>query len=68
MGKKAVLLEFWFVGFLLGIFAWYMKEPALKFIENIGLTEGLSEGILAGFVGSGVMVLIVLAWSSLSSS
>ena len=68
MGRKAVLIGFWILGFVFGEVAWYMKTPILLAIENIGLSADASQALLAGFFGSIVMVLAVLAWSFLSSS
>ena len=68
MGKKAVLAGFWIVGFALGAAAWYLKTPALQFVESIGLSGQIGEALLAGLFGSMVMVLTVLTWSFLSPS
>jgi len=68
LGRKAVLIGFWILGFVFGEVAWYMKTPILLAIENIGLSADASQALLAGFFGSIVMVLAVLAWSFLSSS
>ena len=68
MGRKAVLVAFWIVGFVFGEVAWYMKSPVLQAIENLGITAEASQALLAGFFGSVIMVLGVLAWSFLSSS
>jgi len=68
LGRKATLLGFWIVGFVLGGFAWIVKTPVLSFIEGIGLSSDASQALIAGLFGSIVMVLSVLAWSFLSSS
>jgi hypothetical protein len=68
MGRKAALLGFWIVGFMLGAFAWLVKTPVLSFVQSIGLSSDASQALIAGFFGSVVMVLSVLAWSFLSSS
>jgi hypothetical protein len=68
MGRKAVIIAFWILGFAFGEVAWYMKTPVLQTIENLGISADASQALLAGFFGSVVMVLAVLAWSFLSSS
>ena len=68
MGRKAVLIGFWVVGFVFGEAAWYLKTPILQAVENLGLSADASQALLAGFFGSVVMVLAVLAWSFLSST
>jgi hypothetical protein len=68
LGRKAALFGFWIVGFTLGALAWMVKTPVLNFVQSIGLSSDASEALVAGFFGSVVMVLSVLAWSFLSSS
>jgi len=68
LGRKAALLGFWIVGWVLGAFAWMVKTPVLSFVQSIGLSSDASQALIAGFFGSVVMVLSVLAWSFLSSS
>ena len=68
MGRKAVLIGFWIVGFVFGEVAWFMKTPILQAIENFGIAADVSQALLAGFFGSMLMVLAVLAWSFLSAS
>jgi len=68
LGRKTVLIGFCFLGFIFGEVAWYMKTPVIQTIENLGISTEASQALLAGFFGSIVMVLAVLAWSFLSSS
>ena len=68
MGRKAVLLGFWIVGFVLGEIAWFLKTPMLQAIENLGLSADTGQALIAGLFGSIVMVLAVLVWSFLSSN
>jgi len=68
MGRKAVLLGFWLVGFIFGEVAWFMKTPVVQAIENLGLSADATQALMAGLFGSVVMVLSVLVWSFLSSS
>jgi hypothetical protein len=68
LGRKAALLGFWIVGWLLGAFAWTVKTPVLSLIQGIGLSSDVSQALIAGLFGSVVMVLSVLVWSFLSSS
>lgn len=58
---------FWIGGYALGAFAWLVKTPLIQFVENLGLSADLTQGIMAGLFGSTVMVLAVLVWSFLSS-
>lgn len=68
MGRKAVLVGFWVVGFVFGEFAWFMRTPMVQAIENLGLSADATQALMSGLFGSVVMVLGVLAWSFLSSS
>ena len=68
MGRKGVLIGFWIMGFIFGEAAWFLRTPILQGVENLGLGTEASQALLAGFFGSVVMVLAVLAWSFLSSS
>jgi len=68
MGRKAVLIAFWIIGFIFGEAAWALKTPVLQTIENLGIGAETSQALLAGLFGSAVMVLAVLAWSFLSST
>jgi hypothetical protein len=68
MGRKVVLLSFWLVGYVLGMFAWFVRVPVLQFIESIGLNANTAEALIAGLFGSGMMLVAVLLWSFLSSS
>ena len=68
MGRKAVLLGFWIVGFVFGEVAWFMKTPVVEAIQNMGLSADATQALISGLFGSVVMVLAVLAWSFLSSS
>jgi len=68
LGRKAALLGFWMVGFVLGGFAWLVKTPVLNFVQSIGLSSDASQALIAGLFGSMVMVVSVLVWSFLSSS
>jgi len=68
VGRKAVLLGFWIVGFVFGEVAWFMKTPVVEAIQNMGLSADATQALISGLFGSVVMVLAVLAWSFLSSS
>jgi len=56
------------LGYALGGFAWLVKTPLIQFIESLGFSSDLTQGLIAGLFGSSVMVLAVLTWSFLSSS
>ena len=68
MGRKATLLGFWIVGYVFGFVAWEGKDPAMRFVEGLGITASTAEALLAGLFGSSVMVLTVLIWSFFASS
>jgi hypothetical protein len=68
MGRKSALVGFWIVGYALGFFAWTMRAPVLRLIENVGLSAQTGEAIVAGLFGSTVMVIAVLLWSFFSAS
>jgi hypothetical protein len=68
LSKFWVLGTFWLVGFTIGIIAWFSRAPFVLFFENFGLTEQLSQAMIAGFFGSIVMVLAVVFWAFISPS
>jgi len=68
MGRTETLVGFWIVGYVLGLLAWTLKGPSLRFVESIGLSSGTGEALLAGLFGSTIMVVTVLVWSFLSAS
>ena len=68
MGRKAVLIGFWIVGFVFGEVAWFMKAPVIQAIEGLGLGADTTQALVSGLFGSVVMVLAVLVWSFLSAS
>lgn len=59
---------FWILGYALSAFAWLVRAPLIQFIESLGFSSDLTQGLIAGLLGSSVMVLAVLTWSFLSSS
>lgn len=67
MSKVSILASFWFVGFVVGFFAWFAKTPFLQFFENFGISASISQSLIAGLFGSVVMVLTVIVWAFLSS-
>jgi len=68
MGRKAVLIGFWIVGFVFGEVAWFMQAPVIQTIEGLGLSADATQAMVSGLFGSVVMVLAVLVWSFLSAS
>ncbi|HEV2225535.1 MAG TPA: hypothetical protein VGR56_01875 [Nitrososphaerales archaeon] len=64
----SALLGFWIGGYVLGSLAWMVKTPVLQFVQNMGLSADAAGALIAGLIGSSVMVIAVLAWSFLSSS
>lgn len=67
MGRKAVLFGFWLLGYALGFFAWLVRVPVLRFIENFGISADLAGALIAGLAGSVLMLVGVILWSYLSS-
>jgi hypothetical protein len=65
MGALAL---FWIVGYILGAAAWLVRAPVIQFIETFGLNADATQALLAGLLGSTVMVVGILFWSFLSSS
>jgi hypothetical protein len=68
MGRKAVLLGFWLLGYALGFFAWLVRDPVIRFFETFGLSADAASALIAGFAGSVMMLVGVFLWSYLSSS
>ena len=52
----------------MGSLAWMVKTPVLQFIQSMGLSADAAGALIAGLIGSSVMVIAVLAWSFLSAS
>jgi len=67
MGRKAVLIAFWLLGYALGFFAWLVRAPVISAIENFGLSADMAGALITGFAGSLVMLVGVILWSYLSS-
>jgi len=68
MGRKTILFGFWLLGYALGFFAWLVREPVIRFIENFGLSPDTAGALITGFAGSTVMLVAVILWSYLASS
>ncbi len=67
MGRKAVLLGFWLLGYALGFFAWLVRAPVINWIMTLGFSEELAGAMITGFAGSIMMLVGVILWSYLSS-
>ena len=67
MGRKAILLGFWLLGYALGMFAWLVRVPVTNWIMTLGLSADMAGALIAGFAGSLVMLVGVILWSYLSS-
>ena len=67
MGRKAVLIGFWLLGYAFGFFAWLVRAPVISAIENFGLSADMAGALITGFAGSLVMLVGVILWSYLSS-
>ncbi|MDA4120831.1 MAG: hypothetical protein OK404_00305 [Thaumarchaeota archaeon] len=68
MGRKAILVGFWLLGYALGFAAWLGREPMINFIKNFGLSADAAGALITGFAGSLVMLVGVILWSYLSSN
>jgi len=67
MGRKAILLGFWLLGYALGFFAWLLRAPLITWITTLGFSENLAGALITGFAGSLVMLVGVILWSFMSS-
>jgi hypothetical protein len=67
MGRKAILVGFWLLGYALGFFAWLVRVPVINLITNLGFSADLASAMITGFAGSLVMLVGVILWSYLSS-
>lgn len=68
MGRKAVLIGFWLLGYALGFFAWLVRSPVYAWIESLGVSADVAGALITGFAGSVMMLVGVFLWSYLSSS
>jgi hypothetical protein len=68
MGRKAVLIGFWLLGYALGFFAWLASPPIFAWVRTIGLSSDMAGALITGFAGSLMMLVGVILWSYLSSS
>lgn len=68
MGRKAVLIGFWLLGYAFGFMAYVFRQPVINFIENFGLSADAAGALITGFAGSLVMLVGVILWSYLSSN
>jgi hypothetical protein len=68
MGRKAVLIGFWLLGYALGFFAWLVRVPVINWIESIGISAEIAGALITGLAGSVVMLVGVILWSYLSNS
>jgi len=66
MGRKAVLIGFWLLGYALGFFAWLVRAPVINWVTNLGVSSDVAGALITGFAGSIVMLVGVVLWSYLS--
>ena len=66
MGRKAVLIGFWLLGYALGFFAWLVRAPVINWVTNLGVNADVAGAMITGFAGSIVMLVGVILWSYLS--
>jgi hypothetical protein len=67
MGRKAVLIGFWLLGYALGFFAWFASPGLIKWIQTLGLSADVAGALITGLAGSIMMLVGVFLWSYLSS-
>ncbi len=68
MGRKAVLLGFWLLGYALGFFAWFASPSVIAWIQSLGFNADVAGALITGLAGSIMMMVGVILWSYLSSS
>ena len=68
MGRKAVLIGFWLLGYALGFFAWFASPSVLAWIRGFGISADIAGALITGLAGSIMMLVGVFLWSFLSSS
>jgi hypothetical protein len=68
MGRKAVLIGFWLLGYALGFFAWVVRAPVISWIMTLGFSAEVAGAMITGFAGSIVMLVGVVLWSYLSTN
>jgi hypothetical protein len=68
MGRKAVLVGFWLLGYALGFFAWLVRAPVINWVANLGVSADVAGALITGLAGSVVMLVGVILWSYLSNT
>ncbi|MDA4113315.1 MAG: hypothetical protein OK474_04630 [Thaumarchaeota archaeon] len=68
MGRRAVLIGFWLLGYALGFFAWLVRAPVINWVQNLGVSADVAGALITGLAGSVVMLVGVILWSYLSNS
>jgi hypothetical protein len=68
MGRKAVLIGFWLLGYALGFFAWLVRAPVINWVANLGVSADVAGALITGLAGSIVMLVGVILWSYLSNT
>jgi hypothetical protein len=66
MGRKAVLVGFWLLGYALGFFAWLVRAPVINWVQTLGVSADVAGALITGLAGSIVMLVGVILWSYLS--
>jgi hypothetical protein len=66
MGRKAVLIGFWLLGYALGFFAWLVRAPVINWVQTLGVSADVAGALITGLAGSIVMLVGVILWSYLS--
>jgi len=68
VGRKAVLIGFWLLGYALGFFAWLVRAPVINWVANLGVSADVAGALITGLAGSIVMLVGVILWSYLSNT
>jgi hypothetical protein len=68
VGRKATLVVFWFLGYVLGVFAWLVGPGLINSVANLGLGSDVAGGVITGLAGSMVMLFGVVIWGRFSSN
>ena len=68
MGRRAVLIGFWLLGYALGFFAWLVRAPVINWVQNLGVSADIAGALITGLAGSVVMLVGVILWSYLSNT
>ena len=70
MNRSVMIISFWIIGFIGGIFIYSILPSILNFfnsfIHNL-FSKYFLEALIAGIIGSGLSTIAVLYWANKSS-